>query len=471
MLSKTKRQRTLRGIGLSLLVTGAVAVLLGACSLWPQEAVITIDRDRRYQTIVGWEATSQAGQEFASFPEYRDELFFQAVNGLGINRIRLEIRSGIENITDFHSMYAARSLTESQFKEKRYEIVNDNDDPLTIDPAGFQFSQTDSTVESLILPMKKLLEERGEKLLINLNYVDFGASDFEHKNDPEEYAEFVLATYLHMRDKYGFVPDTVEVVLEPDTDNAEWSAKQVADAMVATAKRLRQNGFEPAFIAPSTTNAKNALDYIDVIATVPGALDPVVEFSYHRYADATDDVLKGIAERGARHGKRTSMLEWIGADQETLHKDLTLANVSAWQQYTLAFAGQDDGGAYYKVAAAAGANVVLGKRSRLLRQYFGCIRPGAVRVGASTSNESFEPVAFVSSGGPASVIVKTSSRGTAVIQGLPAGSYSVSYATHGDAVMLPDSETDAAGNLSVSIPSAGVLTVCGEPRSLLSGKQ
>lgn len=404
--------------------------------------------------MVGWEATAQAGQSFQSFAGYRDKLVSDSVHDLGINRLRVELRSGFEN--------SVASSPEN--RQTRYEIVNDNDDPFLINEAGFRFDEMDEAIEQLVLPMKAELAKRGGAFLINLNYVDFGASAFEHKEHPEEYAEFILAAFLHMKAKYGFVPDTLELVLEPDTDNASWSAKQIADAAVATSARLKANGFEPAFITPSTTDAANALRYIDEIASVQGALDSVVEFSYHRYAGVSDEVLKGIAERGTRHGKRTSMLEWIGADQNTLHEDLKLANVSAWQQYTLAFSGEDDGGAYYKIGSEVSGGIRMGRRTTFLRQYFSCVRPGSVRIEASSSNNNFDAVAFQNNRGAASVVIKADHPGNLTVRGLPRGRYFVDYATDD---LEPGSRpverfVDQDLELNVSIPSAGVLTVCGE---------
>lgn len=439
---------------LPILLTTCMTVVLACGTKEPQEAVITIDSTQRFQTLVGWEATAQAGQSFASFPGYRNRLVSDSVNELGINRLRVEVRSGSEN-----------TMTSSPENRKtRYEIVNDNDDPFLINDAGFKFDEMDEVIERLAIPMKKALSERGEGLLINLNYVDFGASDFEHKEHPEEYAEFILAAFLHMNAKFGFVPDTVELILEPDTDNASWSAKQIAEAAVATSARLKANGFKPAFVTPSTTDAANALKYIDEIAAHPGALDPIVEFSYHRYSGVSDDVLKGIGERGTRHGKRTSMLEWISADQDTLHDDLKLANVSAWQQYTLAFSGKDDGGAYYKIDSEDAGVIRMGRRTKYLRQYFRCLRPGAVRIEASTSNENFDPVAFEKNDSTVSVVIKTEGPGHLVVRDLPAGRYFVSHATEDSAGEQPvEHLIDPGMQLKVSIPSAGVLTVCSQP--------
>ena len=68
--------------------------------------------------------------------------------------------------------------------------------------------------------------------------------------------------------KYGWVPDAVEVILEPDVASG-WNATQVGNCLVAAAKRLESNGYTPDFIAPSNASMSYGLDYFDTIIQVP----------------------------------------------------------------------------------------------------------------------------------------------------------------------------------------------------------
>ena len=265
----------LRKIMLLFLVFSILCFMTNCGETVPQEVVIKLRPEQKFQIITGWEATSQSGQNNSpAFEKYKDKLFDDAVNNLGINRLRLEMKSGTENSKDWFSVFKAGQISEGELNQHRYETINDNDNPFVINPDGFQFSQLDSSIENVILPVKKLLEQRNEKLFVNLNMVDFdknrGNANFLLKDNPEEYAEFILAVYQHIQSKYGFVPDTVEVVLEPD-NHTGWTATNIGQAIVATAKRLREHNFKPAFIAPSTTNAANAPIYIDEIAAVADA--------------------------------------------------------------------------------------------------------------------------------------------------------------------------------------------------------
>ena len=62
---------------------------------------------------------------------------------------------------------------------------------------------------------------------------------------------------------------------------------------------------------------------------VPGALEHLTMFSYHRYASDLG-VLQQIADRAVLHGLDTGMLEWWfgNATYEVLHEDLTIGRNS-----------------------------------------------------------------------------------------------------------------------------------------------
>ena len=440
-------------------------IFLGCASMFPQRTVITIDPKVTYQTILGWEAMDQAGQfEIKNlFPKYKDALLDSVVNDLGINRVRMEIRNGTENPVDYFTKFYNDQISRSEWRAHWYEIINDNDDPFVINPAGFQFSALDLNIDSVVLPLKQRIEARGEKLYVNLNYVDFGPSDFEHKNYPEEYAEFMLATFLHMRDKYGFTPDSIEMVLE--ADNAQWSGTQLGQAVVATGDRLKAFGFTPAFVAPSATNMGNAIKLFDDLIKVPRASEYLTELSYHRYGGVTDENLQAIGSRAIQYGIQTSHLELIGANYLDLHKDLTLARDSSWAQFTIAWIasqGSDDGGKYYIIDDHDPEHPVvqMASRTKFLRQYFKYVRRGAVRIDAASDSVDFEPLAFVNPDCKQTVVVKAVFGGNFSIQGLPAGTYGVKYTTDTQYdIDRPDINISAGQMLQTSIPGPGVITI------------
>ncbi|MFQ6060733.1 MAG: hypothetical protein ACE5KV_05490, partial [Thermoplasmata archaeon] len=431
------------------------------------DAVITLNPSITYQTITGWSSTAWAGQDSSpAFANYSGELFDRAVNDLGLNRLRVEVRAGVENPEDYWTQYQTGQVNYTFWREHRYSTINDNNDPNVINWSGFHFSELDSTVEKVVLPFKKLVEANGEKLHINLNYVAFTGQigpglEYIH-DDPDEYAEFVLATYLHLQSNYSIVPDSWEILLEPD-NVAQWNGNIVGRSMVAVASRLHAYGFTPRFVAPSNTNMGNAITYFDAMIQVPGALQNLTEFCYHRYGGVSDANLRAIAFRRLQYGVDTAMLEHIGSGYRDLHKDLEVANNSAWQQYTLGGPGPGDpGGRYYLIDDTDPANpiVTIASRTKFLRQYFRFIRSGAVRIGAISNNSSFEPLAFVNVDGGYVTVVKANAGGSFSIQGLPAGFYRVKYTTYSQydvdlpGVFIGDGET-----VNATIPDVGVITI------------
>jgi hypothetical protein len=430
----------------------------------PVGAVIDVYPEVLYQEMTGWEGTAQVGEvecNASAFSASRSELITRLVNELGINRVRLETRSGHENPQDYYTAYK-NTRQPSVWNPHRYEAINDNDDPRLARAGGFQFAELDHKADVIIQPMRALLQARGERLYVNLNYVDFGTSAFEHSSDPEEYAELILQAFLHLKDRYGWVPDAVEIILEPD-NTANWKPDVIGRAIVATGDRLRAAGFRPAFIAPSNTSMSSALSYLDGVLAVPRVLEYLTDVAYHRYSNVSSATVAAIAARANQFGLRTAMLEHIGSPYQDLHEDLRLGQNSSWQQFVLAWcATSDNGGHYYRFdqTVQTSSSVTLGGRSRYFRQYFPFIRLNARRIGAASGDSRLDPLAFRNANGRVVVVIKAAEGASMQLRRLPPGSYGVTFTTASQSfVSLGDMNVSASGTLQVSIPAAGVITI------------
>lgn len=429
---------------------------------------ITVDPSVIHQTIVGWEAHNGSGQhDVPNFRQYNDALMDVLVNEVGVSRVRLEVQSGMENPVDVWQQYKTGAIDYDTYRCKRWETVNDNASPTQIASNGFHYSFLDTSVQDVILPIKQKLEARGEKLYLNLNYVSFSRNCNDnaavHKS-PAEYAEFMLAAFRYLHTQYGLIPDAVEIILEPDNAGG-WSGLRIGQAIVATGALLEANGYRPDFIGPSNAGMQRVPTYFDQMISVSGVKQYLSEISYHRYTGVTDANFQQITNRAQQHGLRTSMLEKTGADYHALHEDLEKGLVSAWQQFAIAFKGDGSGG-----------NVLIGvdftvspprpfvaARTKFLRQYFKFIRPGAVRIGASSVKQEFAPLAFVNPGGKQVVVVKAASGGSFNIGGLPAGLYGITYTTdNAYDVQLTDVQLASGQLLPATIPAAGVITIYGK---------
>ena len=153
------------------------------------------------------------------------------------------------------------------------------------------------------------------------------------------------------------------------------------------------------------------------------------------------------------------MLEHIGSDVEDLYTDLTVGQVSAWQQYTLAFPTEDNGAQLFRIVDG---RPVLGSRTRYLRQYFHYVRMGAQRVGAQSASSHVRAVAFDNADKNLVVVLHAERPGPVEVRGLRPGRYGASATTRSVTwAELGTQVVEGGGALTVTIPDAGVVTVYG----------
>jgi hypothetical protein len=165
------------------------------------------------------------------------------------------------------------------------------------------------------------------------------------------------------------------------------------------------------------------------------------------------------------------MLEHIGSGFDDLYKDLTVANVSAWEQFTLAFCGNrdnpDNNGVYYQINQTnpSSPKVNITNHAKLLRQVFAYVRAGAVRIGATSGNAAtLLPLAFRNTNGRQVVVVRAMAGASFSVRGLPAGRYGINYSTTAGNewnISLADQTIGGGGTIQAAIPRDGVITIYG----------
>ena len=212
------------GRRLRRMLVGICALLLAAAGavglwfVWPHSTVtITLDPGQRFQTIRDWETTAEVFWT-PDYEPFRQDIYERLVTQIGISRVRLETFSGAENTDQSFEKFRSGEIDMQGWRDRRYTTVNDDADPFHIKPAGFDWANLDWRIDNHLLPILAAGKKHGEKIDISFCYVAFTkqikSGNYIH-TDPEEYAEFILAAFLHMRDKYGIVPDYFEPLLEP----------------------------------------------------------------------------------------------------------------------------------------------------------------------------------------------------------------------------------------------------------------
>lgn len=453
---------------------GAISASAHVTVLEPAEGnTIDVLPQITYQTMKGWMGADQLGQfecNPTAYNTYKSQVVDRLVNELGINRVAVGIHSGTEHSLDNYDRLVKGQITYDQWRSLRYAPQNDNDDPFSANPAGFKWTKLDYDIEHVVLPLRQRLAARGEQLYVELLFVDFSNENhsFLQMRNAEEYAEFITEAFKHIQQKYGFAPDGLELLLEPE--NTPHRPPQLGPALVAAGDRLKAAGFRPDIAAPSTTSMAQAVPYYDGMLQTPRVLEYLTDLSYHRYAGVSDAALQLIAQRAQRDNIRTGMLEWMGAGFDVLWRDLTVGRNSTWMQYALAYCGNQDnpgdGSVYYQVnqASPSAPKINITNDSKYFRQLFLFVRLNAVRIGASTGNASLlEPLAFRNANGSFVVVVRAKGSASFSIRGLPAGTYGIMYTTGTQQWGLthPDVTLGAGGVLNTNIPAAGVITIYG----------
>ena len=444
---------------------------------WWGPTTIMLDADRRFQTIDGWAVYPRYWEDDKvqdrfdrSFERHTEEVSKVLVDEAGINAVRVEIWSGLENPVDhWIGHYEGRS-SYTEYKTLRYEKVNDNDDPYTANPAGFQFSKFDHRMETMVLPIKRALEARGEKMYVNVCYVDFGLrgkarqGSLSHADNPEEFAEFVLVFFKRLRDKYGIEPDSFEVILEPD-NTTQWRGREIGRGLVSVARRLEANGFKPEYVAPSAASMGNGIRYFDEMVKVPGVLQKLGTFAYHRYGKQGTSLVEEIQARARKHGLKTAMLEYLDGDIDVLLEDLLVGHVSSWQQWAAAGKSEWGGSKSFYVfvddSNPSNVRISVSDLSLHLAQVFRFVRRGAVRIGAISDNAAVISAAFINRDGGQVVILRAREAGGSVrIAGLAAGRYAARFVDNDRrAEDRPPIAINAGETLTLELNRPGVLTV------------
>ena len=446
---------------------GTVLLLLAAmgCGGRDVSVTVTVRTEQRFQTIDAWEATAGSPWESRHFDRYVPDLIRKGIE-LGVNRLRLEVRSGVENAVDNFERMRSGALPFSEYRKLWYATTNDDGDPHHINWKGFHFTELDLTVRRMVLPYQEAMAKAGRSLAINVCYVAFtkqsGPGTLYIHDDPEEYAEFMLATLLHLKKTFGIVPETWEILLEPD-NVPQWSGELVGRAMVAAGQRLEDAGFPTRFIAPSCEDLGASLAYADAMASIPGALDTLEELSYHRYRGVSPASLQGLSNRARRWKTKAAQLERIGADHRMLREDLVTARTSSWSRYVLGDPQSRRGGGYFwvDVEAPDGPVVRDADGTRFLRRYMSRVPRGSVRIAATSSRpRSLLPTAFWIPDGECVVVLDVRVPTKVRLEGLPSGTYGIegASATRSE-FKLADVEVGKSGSVTFDVASPAVLTV------------
>jgi O-glycosyl hydrolase len=422
----------------------SVAVLIAAagCRGNAQAPVkVTLDPSATHQTIRGWSCNPwYAGIA----PRLRDQLLDEAINQLGLTRVRWQQAVG------------------NRATERSWEPVNDDGDPDHINPPAFATEDADKRIEIWVVPFKQRVEANGEpfELWMSPSFFNGGSTGSVPAwllQSPGEYAEFAIAYLLHMKQKYG-IEATHYVICNEAGNNNAFSPAVVAEMTKTLEARLAAAGLQTKGQFPDCVNAQQTWRYIEAVKDDADFWKYVQLLTYHWYGGNNQQFMPLIRDFALSRGLPTGQTEFMGLTMNHLYDDLTLGGVSYWSIYGLA--GPGPGGHNFRLDLG-NTWFARGPQFWNFRQVMHYVRPGAVRIDATSDEPAIRPLAFVHGGKTTVVLINNTPPAqarTVTVGDLPPGQYGVCHSIgtspyHEDGVRAGD------GSLTVDVPANGVLTI------------
>jgi hypothetical protein len=157
------------------------------------------------------------------------------------------------------------------------------------------------------------------------------------------------------------------------------------------------------------------------------------------------------------------MLEYTKGTEDELIEDLTIADASAWQVFSIA-AKRKPGetslaGSVLLYGRPKLGTVELSHQGRVLAPVFQAVRTCAVRIGAVSDDERFETVAFENLNGGLVVVVSSGAGDEAeiVLNGVAEGAYSLTIANAETVKAVPTRlAADATGKITFAMPGGKI---------------
>jgi len=429
--------------------TGRGAVLLAVLGIAAANssagaATVKIDSAVKHQTILGWSVNPWAPWVT---PEQRDAVLDEAVNELGLTRVRWQAPNG------------------NRARMRRWEWTNDDGDPDHINWAAFNTADADRDAKTWLVPFKKRVEANGDPfdLWISPSFFLGGSTGDAPAwllHSPGEYAEFAISFLLHLKREHGIEANYHVVCNEPGNNN-RFRPNVVARMIRTLGPRLEAAGLKTRIQFPDGVNARSSWRYIQFAGNDQRVWRHVGVLSYHHYGQV--DPFRGrMRDLGIAKGIPNAQTEHMGRKFPRLYDDLTKGGTSFWSIYGW-------GGAF-KIRRD-GASFTRAREYWPMRQVMHYVRPGAVRVDAKSDDPSLRALAFVRKGA-VTVVLLNDGRGArkqaVTVTGLPAGKVGVCQSVRGRVYEeLGVRTVRADGKLKLDLARGAVLTVYPHPAANL----
>src|SRR5581483_6466933 len=373
------------------------------------QVTVSVDSAVHYQTIDGW---GQGGGVFSAL-------------NFSLNQTSGQALQDTLDYQYLRDMALDLGLTGSRMWEVGPRAdgtgidLNGNCDSL--DWTKFQAAAPYATVAPYAVYFKQLVEGQGLKtnFYSSPTYPSFATMAKPWvQYDPGERALQIWADALWWKEQ-GIDINYAVIQNEPQFGSS-WNTQVLSDDVAAVGPRLIAHGLGTKVqwaegVDPHTTWMYDTNTHRDNTWW-----SYVGRLSYHRYG--TDDPYRSYLADSARvHGITTAQTEMGNPGVEDIVSDLVLGNVTYWEVgYTGAVS-----------ATPGGTNWLPGGTYYRMRQLLHYVRPGDMRIAATSNDSMVQTVAFKGKNGITTVVISHRTNESVTITGLRPGEYGLSESPNG----------------------------------------
>jgi O-glycosyl hydrolase len=351
------------------------------------DVIVTVDPTHRFQTIQGWGISMRL---------FTDPHVIGLPQDDPNNALQIPAAAQAE-ILD--SLYRGIGLTRVRVGNEPggIEPTNDNADPFNTDLTQFDFSGRNSDA---FLPVVADLRGRG---MTQWWMSPIEIETFMNESNPDEYIEWAMAINRHWRSA-GQELSYFSLANEPTLRGPPLrSGAYLLSLVKKLGQKLRAEGFATKIVIPDDVRPSSSASYAQTILADADARQYVGAIAYHLYDEPTSSS-STIAGLSAQYGIPLWMSEYYVQDwmewATIVHTLLSSYNTTV-VDYLAGFLGEEYGGGSLVALRHTGTTY----NGYFLRsQYYSYgnftryVRPGAVRVAASSPDSEIQVSAFLQGG-------------------------------------------------------------------------
>lgn len=363
------------------------------------DVTVTLDAAQRFQTMQGFGAS----QRLFDDPHVTDT--FDASTG---RATATAIPPASDQAKILDALYVDLGLTRVRIHPEGFEPVNDNADPNVADLSKFNFGNRGA--DGHIAAVKALLP-RGVTTYFASPVV---IETWMNESNPDEYVEWVMVMLRHWRQQ-GLEMPYYSILNEPGyyVGGRQWSGEWVRDVAKKLGSKLAAESFRTKLIVSEDDTPLSAYGRIQTVLADPDARKYIGALAYHLYGRGGEDK---IAQIGKQYGIPVWMTEystpddwraWAVVMQQLLADD----DVSAID-YMWGYFGDWDRSQLIRLKLSGSTYVGydMAKQYYVMGQYSRYVRPGAVRIAATSSDPDVKVVAFIDGAKPVAVVTNLGTR-------------------------------------------------------------